>query len=1176
MPVPTRVGYTVGQISFGSGVQTGTINLPAGVQPGDQIIFFAEWSGGLPSGVRGGNDWPMSWTNIEHENHGTRGYTVWHAGTHVSGSTLTYQFNAPSASKAMTGVMVIRGAAPFSDWVIGQWWDRNGLGGGIMNTTTRALSVSAPSNSLVLSLHGEATNAAETSASGISGAAKWFESPAQPTTNVDIERIYVSYRESVTAESTPTVDVTWPNSAQNGAAMQVAIPGLSEAHDYPTVQGATSLRHTDSAVPAQLPIASIDTGNWMIVSAMSSSSAQVITAPSGWTTLVTRETTGTRRNFLFGKVKTALDGATADFTQAAASTVAYGLLWGINGAEIDRWQVGLTTPRSTLSDPSGSRYKNRATSITTAYANSLAIAISHEATLAMDQTNEVASYTAGWSQNLYLAQVAVNDRIETLWYGSKVMETVGATGDIDITYISPQDNNGWAVQIEIPNANAAPSVEAPYVVASYESASGASGVSLTFTKPTELQNGDMLVAILRCQTSGPAPDWTASGTAWTQVGTIWPGSSGSRLNSTFTRVVSNAAAEPSTYTFTKTTNDSNRRVGHIIVIRSDSGVPAYDTGSVTYGGVDPVGNIDRAADVYTINTPSLEILWAASEFASPQDHAINVYPDGATTIRYTTTSTNTGISRTTLYSGWVLHSSGTMTSQIGVDWVGGPSGPAAGSISFVTGEMPDQTGTGYLMNNGQGRSVKTYYTSAHGYRSPQEIIPIRRGFSSVAEMLATPGFTWAHRGGSTSWPEMSLHAYTQAVTRGYGVLEVSLGRTSDGVWFGLHDQSTDRTSGGTYGNASSQTWAQIQAQQNTHGPGGPQPYMRWEEIVAAYGKTHVIVADPKYALGSYRTEFLNMVNTDLGPTKAIIKYSGGGSGAANLSTQAQLLGFQTWGFFYAADASAGLGGTGALQTWGPSWTLIGMEYGASQAIWDEALALGRPVIGHITPTQAAYDTAIAKGASGVQVSGVAAVEPISWWTNIPIASWEFTEGTGTAAKDLHGSRDLVMAASNWAVGHSGSGLSSAGGMVAIPNKLGLESQKRTLMFWANWSGNGGDWRWGVDFHLTALDTSCWGIMPINGSGELYCRIRIGGVNTNITINNSANDGSWHHYAITYNGTNFIAYRDGIVVGTVPITGIIDSCDEIVVHPAGGTNIIDDLRIFNRALTQAQITSYMNN
>ena len=321
------------------------------------------------------------------------------------------------------------------------------------------------------------------------------------------------------------------------------------------------------------------------------------------------------------------------------------------------------------------------------------------------------------------------------------------------------------------------------------------------------------------------------------------------------------------------------------------------------------------------------------------------------------------------------------TDTVQITW-SGAAGPAAEMISFqgLTSAPPPTEGYGFNSRNGAGDVVKVFHTTASGVRTPSDMVPMRPGFANVTELLNTPGATWAHRGGSVSYPEMSLYAYTQSVARGYGVLEVSLARTSDGVWFGLHDQSTDRTSGGTYGNASTQTWAQVQAQQNIAGPGAAQPYMRWEEVVAAYGKSHVFVVDPKYALGSYRTEFLDMIDRDLGPTKAIIKYSGGGSGATALSTAAIGRGYQTWGFFYAADASAALGGSGALQTWGPYWTTIGMDYTASQAVWDEALALGKPVIGHIAPSQTAYNTAMAKGASAVQVSGVGVVTPVSWWT----------------------------------------------------------------------------------------------------------------------------------------------------------------------------------------------------
>lgn len=977
MPIPTRVGYTLYRHTYGtSGPQSFNIPIPSGTQAGDQMIVFIEQQGGLPSSIaQGAPDWPAGWQYMKYINHGTRGYALWYAGVYTSGANLTVSFNALNPGTSACSLMVVRGAANFLNWNIGTWWDRNGLGAGALNFTSRALGLQAPDTSLVLSFHAEATNSTETGASSIAGGSKWFESDPQAAAGTDIDRLYVAYRDVSVAETTPNVDVTWPNSSQNGAAMQVAIPAADPS--YPTISATSTLRYANIG-NAVFDISAIPNGAWMVVSVMSSSTSITVTPPAGWTTLRPLETTGTRRNFIFGKIKQSADGSSANFSQTVAATTGYALAWGLNASSVDTWIVGLSKVRSDSAEPAGSRFTNTAPSVTSTTNNSLALVFSHEATTAWTVPYEVTNTTEGWSRRLWLQQVAASDRIETIWMGSKVMKNPGATGDAVVTYVSSQDNNGWAMQIIIPTADI-PSNPIPYVVSSDETFKIGSDSTLVFDKPAGLQDGDLLVAVLRSQSSVATEDWMASGSAWTRVGPAWPGATQTRLNTQFVRHVTTAANEPATYTFTRVSTEYIRQIGQLIVVRSDEGSPVVDATNAIYAGEDPAGSVDRASDVYGITTPSLEILWSAAEFATPNDHAISTYPTDFATIRYSTTSSNTGISRTTLYTGYYVHNTGTVTTQAGVDWVGTAVGAAAGSLNIIVGDVPDQSGPGYPLSNGLGEEVRTFYTDASGVRTPENIIPVLKGFDSVSDMLATPGFTWAHRGGSISWREMSLHGYTQCVVRGYGVLEVSLARTSDGVWFGLHDQTTDRTSGGTYGNASSQTWAQIQAQQIVvGGSGAPQPYMRWEDIVAAYGSTHILVVDPKYTWAN-QVEFLNMVENDIGPERAIIKYSGGGSGAAALSAAAQARGFETWGFFYAGDASAGLGGSGALQTWGPSWTLIGMDYTASQAVWDEALALGKPVIGHITPNQAAYDMAIAKGAVGVQVSGVATVAPVSWW-----------------------------------------------------------------------------------------------------------------------------------------------------------------------------------------------------
>ncbi len=746
----------------------------------------------------------------------------------------------------------------------------------------------------------------------------------------------------------------------------------------PVVTGSASLRHggDNSAI---IDISGIAVGSWVVVSAMSGVNTSTITAPGTWTVLTTAETTGTRKNFLFGKIKDVGDGNSVTFTQSTTAVNAYGIIWGTGAADMTGWVVGTTKVRSTSGEPSGSRFTNIAPNITTPAADYLALAISHEATNAMTQSNEIASITPGgtWTQQLWLPQVAVNDRIETIWVGTKNMPTAGTTGDVSIAYISQQDSNGWAVQIGIPYT-IPPVITTPQIVGTttqFISSSVTTG--FTINRPSGIANGDYVIVALRNQNASSvepkSPGFTRHGAPFGLNDAT------SRSHGLYGKAITDAANEPTSYVFSYTTTSSRAVVVAFIVRGVDIADPIAGFNN-SYTGTSITGG--RQIPGYSLSgTPSLSIFMGSSEFASPNDHVPLTTPSGFTGFIALSSNASTATSRTYVWVGSKEELVSPTTSH-DITW-GTPAGSAAEMITLrgAVATPPDQTGAGFNSLDGNGDAVKVYYTEADGVRTPANIVPMRPGFSSVSAMLAKPGFTWAHRGGSASYAEHSLYGYTQSVARGYGVLEVSLARTSDGVWFALHDQTTDRTSGGTYGNASSQTWAQIQAQQIVvGGQGAPQPYMRWSELVAIYGSTHIIVADPKYALGTYRTEFLNMVNNDLGPTRAIIKYSGPGSGAAGLSTAAQALGFQTWGFFYIGDASAAQGGNGALQTWGPSWTLIGMEYGASQAIWDECIALGKPVIGHIAPNQTAYNTAIAKGASGVQVSGVSVVTPVSWWT----------------------------------------------------------------------------------------------------------------------------------------------------------------------------------------------------
>lgn len=255
-------------------------------------------------------------------------------------------------------------------------------------------------------------------------------------------------------------------------------------------------------------------------------------------------------------------------------------------------------------------------------------------------------------------------------------------------------------------------------------------------------------------------------------------------------------------------------------------------------------------------------------------------------------------------------------------------------------------------------------------------VPVVAGLTArsgklVAPLLASRGFSIAHGGGSDDWPEWSFEAYKNAVGYGVDALEVSLARTSDGVWFGLHDRTLDRTSGTSGFVASEHTWAEVAphliSAARTRDPSqAAQPYMRFQELVDAYGSSHTIFVDPKYVSPRHYAELFRLMEGGVGePTQSYV--AKGYFSSVEWARAAHAKGYATWGYYYGSDLEKDAGALTGTQS---EWSLLGLDYGASVADWKAIRAFGKPVIGHILPTKAAVAVAEAKGAVGLMVSGV--------------------------------------------------------------------------------------------------------------------------------------------------------------------------------------------------------------
>lgn len=243
----------------------------------------------------------------------------------------------------------------------------------------------------------------------------------------------------------------------------------------------------------------------------------------------------------------------------------------------------------------------------------------------------------------------------------------------------------------------------------------------------------------------------------------------------------------------------------------------------------------------------------------------------------------------------------------------------------------------------------------------------------VTPLLASDRFTIAHHASWLDWPEESLYAYRRSAALGVDAFEVSLARTSDGVWFGLHDATLDRTSGTSGFEAAKHTWAEVQEHRisaaATKDPGQQdRPYVRFDDVLDTFGGTHTLFVDPKVASPAYYPELLRLVAKHVDdPHQSVI--AKGYCTQTEWATIAQRRGFETWGFYYGAEIAEM---PDLLSSTQQLWSLVGLNFGADDAEWTTVRALGKTIVGHVLPSPEAVRISMSHGAAGLMISDLSA------------------------------------------------------------------------------------------------------------------------------------------------------------------------------------------------------------
>jgi hypothetical protein len=213
--------------------------------------------------------------------------------------------------------------------------------------------------------------------------------------------------------------------------------------------------------------------------------------------------------------------------------------------------------------------------------------------------------------------------------------------------------------------------------------------------------------------------------------------------------------------------------------------------------------------------------------------------------------------------------------------------------------------------------------------------------------------------------------------------------------------------------------------------------------------------------------------------------------------------------------------------------------------------------------------------------------------------WKFDDGSGTTASDSSGNGNNGTLQGNplWVAGKIGGALEFDGddsvnlGNASMLN-LGTDNWAITAWIKTTITGtgddnkgtvfaNGGDWSGGIRFTLAVSETG--------GEGTITLTTDDDSTKAQATSNAIVNDGVWHHVVGMRDGTTLNVYIDGILDGTnsVPAGYDLSGTSQHDVHIGAITDhtnnslrkyfregAIDDVRIYNRALTEQEIQQVM--
>jgi hypothetical protein len=213
----------------------------------------------------------------------------------------------------------------------------------------------------------------------------------------------------------------------------------------------------------------------------------------------------------------------------------------------------------------------------------------------------------------------------------------------------------------------------------------------------------------------------------------------------------------------------------------------------------------------------------------------------------------------------------------------------------------------------------------------------------------------------------------------------------------------------------------------------------------------------------------------------------------------------------------------------------------------------------------------------LSIAGNASAELVAYWT--------FDEGSGDIVYDSSGNNNNgTINGATWDAGKYGNALrfNAQDNYVEVPTSDSLEiTPNVTIAAWINWIDAGDGW---LGIMANGQQNGPWenyGLFVNRGGRYLYFTLSLdGGHVTQSTPNNVIEPDEWLHACATWDGSNARIYVNGEMLLEQAQTGelVPPQLPLRIGHRNGSTHyyngIIDEVRIYNHALTEVEILAAM--